>query len=151
MNGYVVGLGSWFIGNTLGVGKLVIALLMSLVALGMLLLATLTLFIPRQCSALVARVAIWVSIWLRHSARRVALKRWEWLGDGLALEVGLGPDGCGLRHLRMGAGKKGTSRTVNSQLIWWTVGRFFVSVMKIQKRTSIEKKRRVEQNELGGC
>ena len=149
MNGYVVGAASWLLGNIFGTGKAVSALLMSSVELGILLLAIASLCIPRRCSGVVERGATWLSTWLRRSARKVASKRWEWPVDGLVLVVGRGPDDSGWHHRKMGVGMSGSSTMDISVLSWWNVGPFFVSVMKILRRSSRRSKKPEMQEKLG--
>ena len=147
---YGVGAVSYGLSNMCAVGRVVSALLMSLVALGMVSLAILTLFIPRRCSELGERVLTWLSIWLKRLARKVATKRWEWLGDGLVLVVGLGPGVNGWHQVRVEVGAKECLSMDISVPIWLSMGPFFVSVMRGRLRTSQRRQKTVDQSEFGG-
>ncbi len=114
MNAYGAGSGLALIsGNMNGVGRAVIALLMSSVELGLLLLAILTLFIPRRCSAVLERVATWLNTSLRRLAQRIVTRRWACLGAGRHLEVGLVVEACNWLRAQKKDGKSESLVTVS--------------------------------------
>ncbi len=63
--------------NIVGTLKVAHALATSLLELGLMLLAIVTLFMPRRCSELLVRRLTWLSTCLRCLRKGIDRKRWE--------------------------------------------------------------------------
>ena len=136
INGSVAGVVGTITANTSGVGRVVAASLTLSLELGLVLLATLSLFMPRRCSAAAERVLTWLSTWLRRLARSLVRRRWGCLVDGLVLVAGLEVAVCVWKLPRDVDGTKGTTRTVTWKRRRPTTGHSRVLVMRIPVRIS---------------
>ncbi len=123
MNGYVVGVVSYLSGNMSATVRVAIASLTLLLATGMLLLATATLFTPRQCSELAERALIWLNTWLKRLARKVATRRLVCVVGGPLAAGGQGPAVNASARLSMRVGKTGCSVTIGFRKVKRTTGR----------------------------
>ncbi len=145
VNGYAVGLVSYVRSSISGIGTVVIASLTFSVELGMLLLAILTLFMPRRSSALAERVVIWASTCVRRLARKVVIRRWECKGDGVPHVDGREAAVCGLRQANRRDGKRGCIRGDIFQGVELITGRSQRLALRILSPTSKERNPKMRQ------